>query len=94
MKGPQGCVCMVGLECVLWSRSHFQPHLIGLVFQRDLSGALIQRVRGSDKSQGVRVLCLARGKGKAGNMELGGLDLERRFTDPENTWDMEARVCR
>lgn len=85
---------MVGLECVLWSRSHFQPHLIELVFQRDLSGALIQRVRGSDKSQGVRVLCLARGKGKAGNMELGGLDLERRFTDPENTWGMEARVCR
>lgn len=27
-------------------------------------------------------------------MELGGLDLEKRFTDPESTWGMEARVCR
>lgn len=27
-------------------------------------------------------------------MELGGLDLERRLADPENTWGMEARVCR
>lgn len=25
---------------------------------------------------------------------MGGLDLERRLADPENTWGMEARVCR
>lgn len=25
---------------------------------------------------------------------MGGLDLERRLTDPESTWGVEARVCR
>jgi hypothetical protein len=62
---------VVGLERALWSRPHFQPHTIGLVFQKDLSGALIEQVRDSDKSQGAMVLCLARNAGEAVSREHG-----------------------
>lgn len=42
-----------------------------MVFQKDLSGAFIEQVKGSDKSQDVKVLCLARGAGEAVNREHG-----------------------
>lgn len=42
-SGPEGTSRMRGgLVFALWSRSHFQSHLIGLVFQKDLSGALVE----------------------------------------------------
>lgn len=62
---------MAGLERALWSRLHFQLHLVRLVLQKDLSGALLEWVRGDDKIQDVMELCLAKDGGEDVNREHG-----------------------